>query len=394
MFSSLPPLPEDKILGLMKLYRADERPGKIDLGVGVYKDATGKTPVMQAVKAAEAQLLELEDTKSYTSLAGDPGFHQVMKNLVLGDSVADERLAYLHTPGGTGAIRQIFEMLRRNNPEARLWLSNPTWPNHNSIAAHLGIETLSYRYLDTETTGVDFSGMAEDLAQARAGDVVLLHGCCHNPSGANLNMSQWEEIATLLESRGVLPVIDIAYQGFGDGLQEDAAATRLIARRFPEVLIAASCSKNFGIYRERTGIVIGIAQNAEHRDNLQSTLAYLNRQAFSFPPDHGARLVTMILQDEALHEMWQSELESVRLGMLELRQGLASALEAETSSNRFGFIAAHRGMFSRLGLTPEQVLALRKEHGIYMVGDSRINIAGLNQNSIPVLAKAVASVTA
>jgi aromatic-amino-acid transaminase len=240
--------------------------------------------------------------------------------------------------------------------------------------------------------GVDFTGMMADLDGLRPGDVVLLHGCCHNPTGANLNMTEWRAVVDLLNARGALPMIDIAYQGFGDGLEADAAAVRFVAENCPEMLIAASCSKNFGIYRERTGILMAVAQDRALQKVTQGNLAYLNRQNYSFPPDHGARLVTMVLTDPALRADWQSELEEVRLGMLKLRESLAAELQRISGSDRFGFIAQHRGMFSRLGATPEQVERLRADHGIYMIGDSRINIAGLNAKTVPILAKAMIEV--
>jgi aromatic-amino-acid transaminase len=296
------------------------------------------------------------------------------------------------TPGGTGAIRQALELIQLASPDATVWLSNPTWPNHPSIIRYLGMKMAEYRYFDDETRGVDFDGMKADLAGVKPGDIVLLHACCHNPTGANLTLPQWAEVADLLEKTGAIPFIDIAYQGFGDGLEADAAGLRLIASRLPELLIAASCSKNFGIYRERTGVLIAISPDAGMRAVVQGNLAFLNRQNFSFPPDHGARLVTMILNDPALRADWQAELEEVRLNMLSLRQQLADELRRLSGSDRFGFLAAHRGMFSRLGATPEQVERLRAEHGIYMVGDSRMNIAGLNAKTVPVLAKAIIDV--
>jgi aromatic-amino-acid transaminase len=246
-----------------------------------------------------------------------------------------------------------------------------------------------YRYFDEETRGVDFDGLMADLKAARKGDVVLLHGCCHNPTGANLNSAQWDDVIALLLETGATPMIDIAYQGFGEGLEEDAAATRKVAAAVPECIIAASCSKNFGIYRERTGLLMVVSADGGARALNQGTLAYLNRQNFSFPPDHGARLVTMILTDDALRTDWQAELEEVRLSMLGLREQLAQELQKLAGSDRFSFLAQHRGMFSRLGTTPEMVEKLRVEHGIYMVGDSRMNIAGLNARTVPILAKAI-----
>ena len=390
MLETLKPQPQDKILQLIALYRDDPRADKIDLGVGVYKDATGLTPVMRAVKAAERQLWEVETTKTYTGQAGEPAFAAAMVSLILGEGYAD-RAAAIATPGGTGAIRQALELIKMSAPGAKVWLSNPTWPNHPSIIKYLGMEAAEYRYFDAATCGIDFAGLIEDLGRVAPGDVVLLHGCCHNPTGANLDMGQWAQVVSLLQARGAVPFVDLAYQGFGDGLEEDAAATRLIAAGFPEVLIAASCSKNFGIYRERTGILIALTA-PDRKAVVQGNLAFLNRQNYSFPPDHGARLVTMILADDALRADWKAELEEVRLNMLTLRQSLADELRWATNSDSYDFVAHHRGMFSRLGLTEAQVMELRDTHGIYMVGDSRINIAGLNARTVPILAAAIAAV--
>lgn len=392
MFETLKAQPADKILMLMQMYRDDPREAKIDLGVGVYKDATGLTPVMRAVKAAEQQIWEAQDTKVYTGLAGDPAFANAMIDLVLSDAVPREAVAAVATPGGTGAVRQAFELIQMAKPDARIFVSDPTWPNHLSILKYLGMEVVPYRYFDNETRGVDFDGMMADLKQAHAGDVILLHGCCHNPTGANLNAAEWDAVIALLQETGATPMIDIAYQGFGDGLDADAAATRKIAASVPECLIAASCSKNFGIYRERTGLLMAVASDAARHDLNQSTLAFLNRQNYSFPPDHGARIVTTILNDDVLKADWMAELEEVRNAMLGLRTQLADELQRLSGSDHFGFLAQHRGMFSRLGTTPEKVEEMREKHGIYMVGDSRMNIAGLNEMTVPKLAQAIIDV--
>ncbi|QFT57976.1 Aromatic-amino-acid aminotransferase [Sulfitobacter sp. THAF37] len=392
MFETLKNQPADKILTLMQMYRDDPREDKIDLGVGVYKDPTGLTPVMRAVKAAEHRIWEAQDTKVYTGLVGDPAFSDAMIGLVLDGAVPRDTVAAAATPGGTGAVRQAFEMIQMARPDARVFVSDPTWPNHLSILKYLGIEVVNYRYFDSDTGGVDFDGMVEDLKQARAGDVVLLHGCCHNPTGANLNTSEWDAVIKVLQQTGATPMIDIAYQGFGDGLADDAAATRKVAAAVPECLIAASCSKNFGIYRERTGLLMVIAADSSARKLNQDTLAFLNRQNYSFPPDHGARVVTTILNDADLRSDWMQELEDVRNTMLGIRTQLAAELQRLSGSDRFGFLGQHRGMFSRLGTTPEKVEELREKHGIYMVGDSRMNIAGLNQQTVPILARAIIDV--
>ena len=389
MFETLKEQPADKILMLMQLFKDDPRESKIDLGVGVYKDAEGRTPVMKAVKAAEKKLWEEQDTKAYTGLAGDPAFGDAMIDLVLAGAVPRDTVSAVATPGGTGACRQAFELIRMARPNARIFVSDPTWPNHLSILKYLGMTVVPYRYFDSETGGVDVTGMLEDIAGARPDDVVLVHGCCHNPTGANLNSAEWDAVIASLQKTGATAMVDIAYQGFGDGLDEDAAATRKLASSLPELLIAASCSKNFGVYRERTGILMLVSQDAGARGVNQGNLNYLNRQNYSFPPDHGARVVTMVLNDPALRADWESELEAVRLSMLELRKQLASELRELSGSDRFGFLAQHRGMFSRLGTSAEMVEKLRKDHGIYMVGDSRMNIAGLNKRTVPILARAI-----
>ncbi len=392
MFETLKAQPADKILALMQMFRDDPRADKIDLGVGVYRNADGITPVMRAVKAAEHRLWETQETKAYTGLLGDPAYSDAMIGLILGDAVPRAAIAAAATPGGTGACRQAFEMIRMANPSARVFVSDPTWPNHISILNYLGIEMVPYRYFDSDTRGVDFDGMIADLKTAAPGDVVLLHGCCHNPTGANLNPVQWQEVIAVLNATGAVPMIDIAYQGFGDGLEADAAGTRAVAAGVPECLIAASCSKNFGVYRERTGLLMAVAADTARQGLNQGTLAYLNRQNYSFPPDHGARVVTTILNDADLRADWAAELEEVRLSMLGLRQQLADELQRLSGSDRFAFIGQHRGMFSRLGASPELVEKLRQEHGIYMVGDSRLNVAGLNASTVPILAEAIIKV--
>src|SRR6056297_432622 len=369
MFDRLKDQPADKILELMQMFREDPRDDKIDLGVGVYRNAQGVTPIMRAIKAAEHEWWGKETTKAYTALAGDPAFSDAMIALVLDDAVTRENVAAVATPGGTGAVRQAFELVQMANPGARVHVSNPTWPNHLSILKHLGIDTVPYRYFDSATCAVDFAGMIEDLERVEAGDVVLLHGCCHNPTGANLTLTEFKAVIELMNAKGAVPMIDIAYQGFGDGLEADALATREVAANCPETLIAASCSKNFGIYRERTGLLMAVSQDAAKQKVTQGNLAYLNRQNYSFPPDHGARLVSMVLTDEALRADWIEELEEVRRGMLALREQLAGEMRTLTGSDRYGFIAQHRGMFSRLGLSPKIVETLRRDHGIYMVGD-------------------------
>jgi aspartate aminotransferase len=392
MFETLKPTPPDKIIELLDLFRGDPRDDKIDLGVGVYKDAAGRTPVMRAVKAAERRLVEEQDSNAYVGLLGDTGFVDLMGELALGPAVPAERLAGAQTPGGTGAIHQLFELIRRASPAATVWMSDPTWPNHPAILGHLGMPSRSYRYFDAETRGVDFAGMMADLTELKAGDVLLLHGCCHNPTGANLSLDEWRELTDFVLARGAVPMIDLAYQGFGDGLDEDVAGLRHMAAAVPEMLLAASCSKNFGVYRDRVGTAFTLSPDKATADLARMNLASLNRLNYSFPPDHGAKVVALILGDPGLRADWAAELEDMRQGMLALRQGLTDALRKATNSDRFDFVGEHRGMFSRLGLEPARVKALRDEAGIYMIGDSRINIAGLPADKLEHIARAIAAV--
>ena len=389
IFKNLQQQPPDKILALMTAFKEDPRDQKLDLGVGVYKDPTGITPIMRSIKLAEKKWWEIESSKSYVGLVGDPAFSDAIISLVLGNSIPRNLIASAATPGGTGAVRQGFELFKIANPGVRVFVSDPTWPNHISILQYLNIPFETYRYFDNETRGVDFDSMVSDLSRAKAGDVILLHGCCHNPTGANLDKQQWKIIVNLLNKNGATPMIDLAYQGFGDGLEEDVYATRLIAESVPETVIASSCSKNFGIYRERAGLLMLISQDSSKRNINQSMLAYLNRQNYSFPPDHGSRLVSIVLNDKDLRSDWMSELEDIRNSLLNLRVQLSDELQKISGSDRFGFIASHRGMFSRLGATPSQVEKMRKEFGIYMVSDSRFNVAGLNNETVPALAKAI-----
>ena len=391
MFETVTPPEPDKIIRLMGMFAADPRADKVDLGVGVYRSPAGTTPVMEAVKEAEHRIWAAQESKTYVGLRGDLGFLDAMRRLILGESVPADRVAGAGTPGGTGAVRQVLETVHRLNPQATVWISDPTWPNHPAIIDHLGQKRQSYRYYDATTGGIDRAGMMADLAGAGRGDLILLHGCCHNPTGADLLPDDWQEIAALCARTGAIPFVDMAYQGFGAGLEADAAGVRLLATALPEVLIAASCSKNFGLYRERVGTVLIVT---EAKAAAEGVLAGMNRQNFAFTPDHGARVVQEILGDEALGALWRGELEGMRRAMEGNRRALAVALRAATGSDRFGFLAAHRGMFSLIGATPAQVDRLREDHGIYLVGDGRMNVAGLTPDTIPRVARALAEVLA
>lgn len=394
MLERFQPVPPDPILGLGQLYAADPRDDKIDLGVGVFKDASGNTPIMTAVRKAEIVLHDQQTTKAYKGLAGDEAFRDEMRQLVLGDAVAADRVATIQTPGGTGAIRQLYETLKMINIDATLWVSDPTWPSHVGMARHMGLKLAKYRYFDAATSSVDTAAMMEDIQAMQPGDVLLLHGCCHNPTGANLGADDWQSLTDFVLEKGIIPFVDIAYQGFGDGLSEDAANLRMMAARVPEMLIAASCSKNFGLYRDRVGCAMAVCSSAEQHAVVSRNLAVLNRLNYSFAPDHGASCVAIILGDSALRAEWQNELDDMRATMMTIRQDLADALRRQCNSDRFDFIAEHRGMFSRLGLATSEVESLRTDHGMYVVGDSRINIAGLSGGRHEPFANAVAAVLA
>ncbi|OHY73114.1 amino acid aminotransferase [Marinobacter sp. AC-23] len=392
MFEALKQLPQDPILHLMQAFRDDNRPDKVDLGVGVYKDDAGHTPIMAAVHEAERRLLEGETTKSYVGPAGAAGFNESMARLILGDSnnlVHDGRTSVIQTPGGCGALRMAAEFLRLCQPGTTVWVSTPTWANHMPLLGGAGLNIREYPYLNCETLTVDFPAMLATLEGARAGDVVLLHGCCHNPSGADLTFDQWQSVTELIQRKGLLPFVDMAYQGLGEGLEEDAAGLRYLAGQVPEMVVAASCSKNFGLYRERTGALMLISATSGINTAATSQLLNVVRSHYSMPPAHGAAIVETILADDALRAGWQRELGGMCERILGLRHAFADAL---APVGDFGFIARQRGMFSFLGITPEQVRRLRDEHGIYMLESSRVNVAGLNDQVLPRVASAIRSV--
>ncbi|MGR8927325.1 amino acid aminotransferase (plasmid) [Rhizobium leguminosarum] len=392
MFETLTAAPPDKILSLSVLYRNDARPTKMDLGVGVYKDSQGATVIMRAVRDAEKRLYESQTSKTYVGMAGDEGFNKAMLKLVFGEKADLSRMFACQTAGGSGALRTIADLLAKARADATVWLSDPTWVNHVPILKAAGLNIATYPYFDPASGTVKAEAMLKGLKQAKAGDIILVHGCCHNPTGANLTIEQWGLVADLLVEGDLFPFIDLAYQGFGDGLEADAAAVRLLASKVPEMAVATSCSKNFSVYRDRVGAVILMGRDAESVKIAGSQALATTRVLYSMPPDHAAAAVRLILEDDALRADWKSELEAMRLRMLNLRKGFAEALRRQSNTSRFDFIADHRGMFSRLGLTEAQVDRLRDEFGIYMVGDSRFNVAGLREDRLDNLAKAVVSV--
>ncbi|MBD9414888.1 aspartate/tyrosine/aromatic aminotransferase [Pseudomonas sp. PDM16] len=395
-FAAIDRVPGDPILSLLDAYRADSNPAKLDLGVGVYKDALGITPIPYAVKLAERQLVEHEPTKSYIGGHGDPVFGEQLLRLVLG---ADNALLHsglagaTQTPGGTGALRLAGDFIAANLPGRGIWLSAPTWPIHESIFATCGLRVEHYPYVGADNR-LDVEAMLDALQRVPAGDVVLLHACCHNPTGFDLSQHDWQRVLEVVKARELLPLIDFAYQGFGDGLDEDAWAVRLFAAELPELLITSSCSKNFGLYRERTGALIVRAENAEKLIDIRSQLASLARNLWSTPPAHGAAVVATILADQKLHSLWAGEVEAMRLRIASLRSGLVAALQPHGLAERFAHIASQRGMFSYTGLSAEQVQRLRQEFSVYLVNSGRANVAGMSEERLDYLAAAIAQVCA
>jgi len=374
MFDALAPQPDDPLLALIGLYRADARPGKVDLGVGVYRDETGATPIFRAVKEAERRLVETQPTKAYVGPEGDPVFLERLWDLTAGEARRGRAVAGLQTPGGSGALRIGGDLLVRLGVK-RIWLGMPTWPNHASIFQAAGLEIATYPFFDIPSQSVLFERMVEALSGAAPGDAVLLHASCHNPTGANLSAEQWRAVTDLIAARGLMPLVDIAYQGYGRGLDEDAAGLRMLLAAVPEMLVAVSCSKSFGLYRERTGAIYAACGNADAVPALRSNLAALARVNYSMPPDHGSAIVSTILGDAALKADWMAEIEAMRLRITAIRERLAAGL-----SRRWQVATAIReqeGMFSLLPLEAADVLKLRAEQAIYMPTSGRINIAGL-----------------
>lgn len=394
MLDQLERLPADPILGLAAAARADTNPDKVDLTVGIYMDEQGVCPVFEAVRQAQAILVEEETTKAYMPPAGDADFNAGMQRLVLGaahPALAGGRVSSVQTPGGCGALRIGAEIIQAASPGARVWVSDPTWPVHIPLLGSVGLQFQTYRYYDPASHGVHFDAMVEDLKAAREGDVVLLHGCCHNPCGADLSLTQWGVVADMAEAQGFLPFIDIAYQGLGDSLDQDAAGLRLLAERLPEVLVAASCSKNMGLYRERTGATIFVGRNRDNAEALVSQASVAARRVYSMPPAHGALIAGRILSDATLEAQWRAELETMCGRINGLRRSLREKLEA-ASGRDFAFIEQEKGMFSFLGLSAEQAIRLREEFGVYMLNSSRINVAGVNARNLAYFAASVAKV--
>nr|WP_248802347.1 amino acid aminotransferase [Pseudomonas sp. MWU13-2100] len=393
-FDAIARVPGDPILGLLEAYAQDPNPRKFDLGVGVYKDAQGLTPILHSVKLAEQRLVDEQRTKSYIGGHGDLRFGSLLNELVMGaDSplIAAQRVGATQTPGGTGALRLSADFIAHCLPGRGIWLSDPTWPIHETIFAAAGLKIGHYPYVDSDNR-LNVEGMLAALELVPQGDVVLLHACCHNPTGFDLSHDDWYKVLEIVRRRELLPLIDFAYQGFGDGVEQDAWTVRLFARELPEVLITSSCSKNFGLYRERTGALIVCTGDAEKLLDVRSQLAAVARNLWSNPPDHGAAVVTTILGDPELKSLWADEVEAMRLRIAQLRSGLVEALQPHGLAERFAHIGVQRGMFSYTGLSPAQVKRLRDEHSVYMVSSGRANVAGIDATRLDALAQAIASV--
>lgn len=385
MFERLHSLPADPLLGLIGKFRNDTRASKIDLGVGVYKNAEGFTPVLSAVKQAEAFILQNEDSKSYVGPAGNLVFAEGMTELVFGDAnvaVAENRVVALQTPGGCGALRALAELIKRSHREATIWVSDPTWANHMPLLGDTGLAIKTYPYYDYQSHDVRFDDMLASLQQANAGDVVLLHGCCHNPSGADLSVEQWQAVVALIKERKLIPLIDVAYQGFGESLDADAYGVRLASEHLPEVMVAVSCSKNFGLYRERVGCAFVLAKDNHGATTALSHLMHIVRGIYSMPPSHGASIVATILQSDELSALWRSELVDMNNRIQWVRRELTHVMSERIQSDRFDFITSQKGMFSFLGISSEQVATLAEHYGIYMADSSRVSLAGLNSTNM------------
>ena len=393
MWKSVQPAPPDSILGLTEEFKKDQNPQKVNLGVGVYKDDAGNTPVLRCVKAAEKKLLETQTSKSYLPISGDPAYAAAVQRLIFGDAnetISSGRAATIHAPGGTGALRVGADLIHKFTPDAKVWVSSPTWANHNGIFGDAGFEIAQYGYYNSESRGLDFDKMISDLEGIASGDVVVLHACCHNPSVVDLNGDQWQQVASMAAEKGWIPYLDFAYQGFGDGVDEDRFAVEQFAAAGIDFLVASSFSKNFGLYNERTGAITVVTPSADEASVAMSHLKTVVRTNYSNPPAHGGLVATMILDTPELHTMWLEELAGMRDRIINMRKSLVAGLEAQGVDGDFSFIEKQRGMFSFSGWSDDVVSRLRKNNNIYVVGGGRINLAGLTTSNIDYVCKAVA----
>lgn len=394
MFDQLQSVPTDPILGLMAEFKADQNPNKVDLSVGVYKDEVGNTPVLKSVKKAEAHRLANETSKSYLGLAGNPDFNTAITNLIFGEHqiVDSSRVKTAQTPGGTGSLRVAAELIKRANPDATIWVTNPTWANHLSIFKAAGLKVAEFPYFDFDTMGLKFDQTVETLSKVPAGDVVLFHACCHNPSGMDLNLEQWQTVADIAKQQKFTFLIDSAYQGFGSGLEQDAAGIRLLADQVEQMIVCSSCSKNFGLYRERIGAISVIGQDAIKTEITFSNALSVIRAIYSMPPAHGADIVATILGSEELTALWHQELDEKRERINGLRSFIATKFAEKGVPGNFDFIAKQNGMFSFLGIDKDAINTLKTDYSIYIVGSSRVNVAGVNEANANYLAESLAAV--
>ena len=395
MFESISAAPADPILGLADLFRADDRPHKINLGIGVYKDETGNTPVLTSVKKAEQYLLENETTKNYLSIDGLADFARCTQELLFGAEnplIAAGRARTAQTPGGTGALRVAADFLATQTAVKRVWVSNPSWPNHKNVFNAAGLEVCEYAWYDAENHQLDFDGMLAALQEAKAGDVVLFHGCCHNPTGIDPTAEQWSQLAQLSQAKGWLPLFDFAYQGFARGLNEDAEGLRIFAASHQELFVASSYSKNFGLYNERVGAITLVAADAATADTAFSQVKYTIRANYSNPPAHGAAVVATILSNQALRTIWEQELTDMRQRIQRMRQLFVNTLAEKGATRDFSFIIQQNGMFSFSGLTKDQVIRLRDEFAVYAVNSGRVNVAGMTPDNMSALCEAIVAV--
>ena len=392
MFQSLQPVPADAILGLIAEHRNDPRPNKIDLGVGVYRNEAGETPVLDVVKKAEHRLVGTQTSKAYIGTAGDADFNAGMQALAYADSVSADRLCTIQTPGGSASLRVAAGLLLRARPDAVLWVSDPTWDNHTPLLGQAGLILKTYPYYDAATHSIRLEEMLAALRRAEKGDLVLLHACCHNPSGIDPTEEQWRAISDVIVERELVPFIDMAYQGFGKDLDTDAFAVRHLAGQVPEMLVSSSCSKNFGLYRDRVGALAVLSADADSRAIVNSQVNNYVRTMYSVPPDHGAAVVSIILHDEQLRAEWVAELGGMRERLSGMGKLLHDALSDKAPGHDFGHLVDAKGMFCFLGISTEQVEQLKQDYGIYMVGSSRINVAGITPSNVDYLADSIAAI--
>jgi aspartate aminotransferase len=395
VFESLEQLPPDAIIGIMAMFRADDSERKVDLSVGVYQDDSGTTPILDCVRRAERELIESQSTKSYVGITGNAGFNAGMQALIFGADhpvIADDRVATVQTPGGSGGLCVAGHLLHRARSGTRVHLSDPSWPNHRPLLKLSGLHLEEYPYYDYQDHRIDFEAMIAAVEHIHPGNVLLLHGCCHNPCGADLSHEQWHVLAELCARRRIVPFIDLAYQGLSEGIDEDAWGVRLMAEHVPEMIVVASCSKNFGLYRERVGAVSVVVADQRTRDATMTNLANIARGLYSMPPDHGAAIVNRVLHDAELRKQWVEEVSQIRARINGLRGLLVQKLADRDVSRDFSFIKRERGMFSFLGLSRDQVIRLREEFHVYMVETSRINLAGINSSNVDYVADSIAAV--